>query len=132
MTNQSHADRKRSLAERKRYLLQEGATFRAEIIVYRNIVRSKMAGGSFTKNLFGRIAGMAYAMVSKKSGLGSGLSGLLSGARLPSLTPLLLTGVSLLSKGHVRKALITGSALIAALGVASYFSSKNKQTGDDE
>lgn len=125
MTNQSLAEQHRSRAERKRYLLEEGAIFRAEIIACRGVVRSRMSSGSISKNLFGRIAGMAYSMASKQSNL-------FSASRLQSLAPLLVTGVTLLSKRYVRKSLIVGSVVVAGLGAAAYFSSKNNKAAGDE
>ncbi|PUA17945.1 hypothetical protein [Glaciimonas sp. PCH181] len=125
MTNQSLAERKRSLAERKRYLLEEGAIFRAEIIACRGIVRSRMTGGSLSKNLFGRFANIAYSIASKQSGL-------FSAARLKSLAPILVTGVSLLSKRYIRKSLIVGSVLIAGIGAVTYLSNRNNKAADEE
>lgn len=125
MTHQSNVDRNRSLAERKLRLLQEGAAFRAEMIRCRDVVKSNMNGGSLTKNLFGRIAGMAYSMVAKHPGL-------FNASRLQSLAPLLVTGVSLLSKKRsLRKSLVVGSILIAAVGAATYFSGRNHKAVDE-
>lgn len=125
MTHQSNFDRKRSLAERKLRLLQEGAAFRAEMIKSRDIVRSNMNGGALTQNLFGRVIGIAYSMIAKHPGL-------FKASRLRSLAPLLVTGVSLLSKRSVRKSLVVGSVLIAAVGAATYFSGRNNKAADEE
>jgi drug/metabolite transporter (DMT)-like permease len=125
MTHQPNFDRKRSLAERKLRLLQEGAAFRAEMIRCRDIVRSSMNGGALTKNLFGRVAGIAYSMIAKHPGL-------FKASRLQSLAPLLVTGVSLLSKRSLRKSLVVGSVLIAAVGAATYFSGRNNKAVDEE
>jgi drug/metabolite transporter (DMT)-like permease len=125
MTYQSNFDRNRSLAERKRRLLLEGAAFRAEMIRYRDVVRSNMNGESLTKNLLGRVAGKAFSMVAKHPGL-------FNASRLQSLAPLLVTGVSLLSKRSLRKSLVLGSILIAAVGAATYFSGRNNKAVDEE
>ena len=125
MNPQSHLDRNRSLAERKRRLLQEGALFRAEMVRCRDVVKSNMNGGSLTKGLFGRVAGMAYSLVAKHPGL-------FSASRLQSLAPLLVTGVSLLSKRSLRKSLVVGSILIAAVGAANYLSGRKNKAVDQE
>jgi len=125
MTYQSNFDRDRSLAERKLRLLREGAVFRAQMISCRDVVRSSMNRESLVKNLFGRVAGVAYAMVAKQPGL-------FKASNLKSLAPLLVTGVSLLSKRTVRKSLIVGSVLIAAIGAAKYFSGRNNNAADEE
>jgi hypothetical protein len=125
MTYQSNFDPNRTLAERKLRLLQEGAAFRAELIRCRDVVRSNMNGGSLTKSLFGRVVGMAYTMVAKHPGL-------FNRSRLQTLAPLLVTGVSLLSKRSLRKSLVVGSILIAAVSAATYFSAKNNRAVDQE
>jgi hypothetical protein len=125
MTHQPNFDRNRSLAERKRQLLQEGAVFRAEMIRCRDVVSSNMNGGSLTQSLFGRVAGMVYSTIAKHPGL-------FNASRLQSLAPLLVTGVSLLSKRALRKSLIVGSILIGAVGAATYFSSRNNKAVDEE
>jgi len=125
MTHQSNFDRDRSLAERKLRLLQEGAAFRAQMVSCRDVVRSSMNRESLIKNMFGRVAGIAYSMVAKQPAA-------FNVSRLRSLAPLLVTGVSLLSKRPIRKSLIIGSVLIAAIGAATYFSSKNNNVVDEE
>ena len=84
-----------------------------------------MNGGALTKGLFGRVAGMAYSLVAKHPGL-------FNASRLESLAPLLVTGVTLLSKRSLRKSLVAGSILIAAVGAATYFSGRNNKAVDEE
>ncbi|QRX84273.1 hypothetical protein [Glaciimonas sp. PAMC28666] len=123
MQSESHAERKHSLAERKLQLLREGEMFRAEILLCRDGVRSHMPGGTFSKGLLGRVAGTAYALLAKQPGL-------FSVSRLQSLAPLLVTGVTILSKRPIRKSLFFGGILIAAASTAAYFSTRNKKVSD--
>ncbi|KAF3996911.1 hypothetical protein [Glaciimonas immobilis] len=120
MTIQTNDDQPLSLAERKQHLLREGAKFRAEIVLCRGVVRSNMSGDSFTKGVLGRVAGTAFAMLTKKSSL-------FTVARLQTLAPLLMTGVSMLSKRRIPKPLLLGGALIAAASAAAYFSKRPKK-----
>ena len=125
MNSESHADRKRSLAQRKLQLLREGGAYRDEILRCRDGVRSHMPGGTLSKGLLGRIAGTAYAMVKKQPGL-------FSFSRLQSLAPILVTGVSILSKRPIRKSLFVGGILIAAASTAAYLSNRDKKVAEDE
>lgn len=120
MNSESHAERQQSLAERKQQLLREGEMFRAEILLCRDGVRSRMTGSAFTKGILGRFAGTAYAMLAKQPGL-------FSISRLQSLAPLLVTGFTILSKRPIRKSLFFGGILIAAASTAAYFSTRNKK-----
>ncbi|MDP5007867.1 MAG: hypothetical protein NWQ13_02455 [Glaciimonas sp.] len=115
-------DRRRSIAERKLQLLQEGATFRAEMINCRDVVRSSMSTRSWSKNLLGRAAGVAFSLIKQPSAKAVGIQ---------TLVPLLATGASLLSK-RSRKSLVIGSALLAAIGAATYFNVKSNKSVDNE
>ena len=125
MNSESHAERKRSLGQRKLQLLREGGAYRAEILRCRDGVRSNMSGGTLSKGLLGRIAGTAYAMVAKQPGL-------FSFSRLQSLAPILVTGVSILSKRPIRKSLLVGGILVAAASAAAYLSNREKKVADNE
>ncbi|MDY7546011.1 hypothetical protein QN360_10405 [Glaciimonas sp. CA11.2] len=125
MNSESHADRKRSLAQRKLQLLREGGAYRDEILRCRDGVRLNMSGGALSKGLLGRIAGTAYAMMTKQPSL-------FSLSRLQSLAPILVTGVSILSKRPIRKSLFVGGILIAAASTAAYLSNRDKKVADNE
>ncbi|MFC5473185.1 hypothetical protein [Paraherbaspirillum soli] len=113
----------RSPAERKRQLVQEGAAFRAEMINARNVVRASLNSRSLVTNLFGRVAGIASSLFDKPLNIKPG--------NLQSLAPLLMAGVSLLSKRGARKTVLIGGGIIAAIAAATYMNSRNA-TKDDE
>ena len=71
------------------------------------------------------VAGTAYAMLTKQSGL-------FSLSRLQSLAPILVTGASILSKRPIRKSLFVGGIVIAAATTAAYLSNRDKKVINNE
>lgn len=106
------------LEERKRKLLAEGALFRIGIMQARGTVRANLNAESLAKGAFNRIVG---AVSSTFSGALSGKSG----SNLQSLSPLLIGGISLLSKRYLRKPLLYG-AVISAGGAFAYYLTRRK------
>lgn len=107
------------LEERKRKLLAEGALFRIGIMQARGTVRANLNAESLAKGAFNRIVG---AVSSTFSGALSGKGG---GPSLQSLSPLLIGGISLLSKRYLRKPLLYG-AVISAGGAFAYYLTRRK------
>ncbi|WP_211467675.1 hypothetical protein [Collimonas silvisoli] len=125
MNRHSGLDSRLSTAERKQKLLQEGAAFRADMVISRNIVRANLNSKSLATILLGRMTGIASSIFSSPVKLRAG--------NLPAVLPLLLTGASWLSKRCTRKSLLIGVALLTAIGGAAFISSRNnKATTDDE
>ena len=125
MSRHSGLDSQLSTAERKQKLLQEGARYRADMLVSRDIVRANLNSKSLASIVLGRMTGIASSVFSNPINLKS--------ANLQTLLPLLLTGASWLSRRHARKPLLIGAAVIAAIGGAVFISSRNtKATTDDE
>ncbi|MDB5765646.1 MAG: hypothetical protein JWQ61_460 [Collimonas fungivorans] len=125
MGRYSGPDSNLSTAERKQKLLQEGAAFRADMLVSRDIVRTNLNSKSLATILLGRVTGIASSVFSNRGSMAS--------SNLPAMLPLLLTGASWLSKRRTRKPLLIGAALLAAIGGAAYVNSrKSKTTTDDE
>jgi len=106
------------LEERKRKLLAEGALFRIGIMQARGTVRANLNAESLAKGAFNRIIG---AVSSTFSGALSGKGG----SNLQSLSPLLIGGISLLSKRYLRKPLLYG-AVISAGGAFAYYLTRRK------
>ncbi|SFB25266.1 hypothetical protein SAMN04515620_1314 [Collimonas sp. OK607] len=125
MSRYSGLDSKLSTAERKQMLLAEGAAFRADMLASRDIVRANLNSKSVASILLGRITGIASSAFSNPINLKTG--------NLRTVLPLLLTGASWLSRRGTRKPLLIGATVIAAIGGALFFSSRNtKATTDDE
>ena len=124
MGRYSGPDGSLSTAERKQKLLLEGAAFRADMLVSRDIVRTNLNSKSLATILLGRMTGIASSVFSNR--------GNLKGSNLPAMLPLLLTGASWLSKRRTRKPLLIGAALLAAIGGAAYVNSRKSKTTTDE
>lgn len=101
------------LEERKRRLLAEGALFRIGILEGRGHVRANLNAESLAKGAMNRIVG---AVSSTFSGAFSGKGG----GNLQSLSPLLIGGISLLSKRYLRKPLLYGTVISAGAAFAYY------------
>lgn len=101
------------LEERKRRLLAEGALFRIGIMDGRSTVRANLNAESLAKGALNRIVG---AVSSTFSGAFSGKGG----SNLQSLSPLLIGGISLISKRYLRKPLLYGTVISAGAAFAYY------------
>lgn len=113
------------LEERKRRLLAEGALFRVGIMEARSTVRANLNAESLAKGALNRVLG---AVSSTFSGAFSGKSG----GNLQSLSPLLIGGISLLSKRYLRKPLMYGTVISAGAAFAYYLTRRqDKSRGAD-
>ncbi|WP_034296321.1 hypothetical protein [Herbaspirillum sp. RV1423] len=101
------------LEERKRKLLAEGALFRIGIMQARGTVRANLTAESLAKGALSRIVGAV------SSTFGAAFSGK-RGGTLQSLSPLLIGGISLLSKRYLRKPLLYGTVISAGAAFAYY------------
>jgi len=101
------------LQERKRRLLAEGALFRIGIMDARSTVRANLNAESLAKGALNRIVGAVSATF-------SGAFSAKSGGNLQSLSPLLIGGISLLSKRYLRKPLFYGTVISAGAAFAYY------------
>jgi len=121
------ADAKKSmpLEVRRRKLLAEGALYRIGIVAAREHVQSNLNAPSLAKSAMRRMGGAVSASI---GGLFTGKAG----ATLQSLSPLLISGASLLSKRYLRKPLLYCSIVGAGVALAYYFSRKNDERGDNE
>ena len=99
--------------QRRRKLLAEGALYRFGIIEARAQVHANLNAPSLAKSVMGKISGL----------LGTGLGGLFSGAgssTLQSLSPLLVSGLSMLSRRYLRKPLLYYGIIGAGVALARY------------
>ncbi|MBB3213940.1 hypothetical protein FHW67_003246 [Herbaspirillum sp. Sphag1AN] len=117
-----HMD-KMSKEQRRRKLLAEGALYRFGIIEAREQVRAGLTPTGLAKSAASRFS----------SALGTGVSSLFSGGGnagkiVQSLTPLLVSGMSLLSKRYVRKSFLYYGIITAGVLLARYVARKAKNT----
>jgi hypothetical protein len=105
--------------ERKRRLLAEGALFRIGLMEGRSTVRASLDAQSMAKGALSRIAGAVSSMA------GGNFFG--KGSSMQSLLSLLIGGISLLPRRHLRKPLLYGSIISAGVVVACYLSRRQNK-----
>ena len=110
-----------TVEERKRLLLAEGALLRIGIMDARSVVRGNLNPESLAKGALNRVVGAAY----------STFGGAFSSGNLQALSPLLIGGISLLTKRYLRKPLMYGGVISAVASLAYYLSKKKKRSDDD-
>ncbi|MBO9536383.1 hypothetical protein [Herbaspirillum sp.] len=114
--------------ERKRKVLAQGTLYRQGILEAREVVRHNLNPESLAKGALSRAAHFAASFIGGGKAVRSIKSlaaGGLGGANLQSVAPLLITGVSLLSKRWLRKPLLYGGIITAVGGLAYYFSHRS-------
>jgi hypothetical protein len=127
MSQQVKEAPKLSAAARKKKLLADGALHRANLMVARADIAAGVQPGALTKDALSHLTESAKGML---------LNSVRDFTAHPGkLSPLLLTGFSLLSKSAIRKPLmymgIAGGAVAGAIYLINLFRDKDKhQNGD--
>jgi hypothetical protein len=114
--------------ERKRKVLAQGALYRLGVMEAREVVRHNLSAESLAKGALSRAAHFATSFIGGGKTLQSIKSlaaGGLGGVSLQSVTPLLITGVSLLSRRWLRKPLLYGGIISVVGGLAYYLSQRS-------
>ena len=104
--------------QRRRKLLAEGALYRFGIMEAREQVRAGLTTTGLAKSAFGRMGRMSGALGASVSSLFSG--GGNAGKILQSVTPFLMSAVSLVSKRYVRKSVMYYGIITASILLARY------------
>lgn len=121
--------------ERKRKVLAQGALYRLGVMEAREVVRENLSAESLAKTALNRVFHAATSVFGGGKSLQSlkSLKSLssASGVNMQTVTPLLLTGVSLLSKRWLRKPLMYGG-ILSAVGGLAYYLSRRRSSGADE
>lgn len=116
--------------ERKRKVLAQGALYRLGVMEAREVVRDNLSPESLAKGALSRVAHFATSFVGGGKTMQSIKALSASGISLRSLqsmTPLLMTGASLLSRRWLRKPLMYGGIIAVVGGVAYYLSRGREQ-----
>lgn len=119
--------------ERKRKVLAQGALYRLGVMEAREVVRHNLRPESLAKGALSRAAHFATSFFGGGKTLQSikSLAAVgLDGASLKSVTPLLLTGLSLVPRRWLRKPLMYGGIISVVGGLVYYFSQRSD--GGDE
>ncbi len=113
--------------ERKRKVLAQGALYRLGVMEAREVVRENLSAESLAKGALSRVGHFAASLFGggrTVQSIKSLTSGGLGNLNLQTVTPLLMTGASLLSRRWLRKPLMLGSVVALAGGLAYYFSQR--------
>ena len=108
-------------------MLEQCKAYRVAIGEARNVVRENLGADAIAKTAIGLVsvrAQSAFANVADLFDLKS-----LSGEKLRRLLPLVVSGVSLLTKRSVLRPILRGALVVGSAGTALYFLSKKKKGG---
>ena len=112
-----------SVAERKKKLLADGALHRANILIARADISAGAQPGALTREAIGQFSTTAKTLLMETA-----RNAIANPARL---SPLLMTGLSLLSKKAIRKPLIyaslAGGAIAGVIYLSKFFRSGNAE-----
>jgi len=113
-------------ADRKKQLIAQGAVHRAEVLHAKQMMRAGLRPDSLARGAFRQLAGVALALVGKKTGIG------LAGAGVQTLLPLLLSaGSALLRNKSLRKPLLRGVLIAGGVVAVAVVFSKKKKTSPE-
>ena len=108
-------------ADRKRQLIAQGAIYRVELLLSRQVIQHSLQPQSLARRVLQNIPKVAFAAFRNRT-LGA------SGINLQTMLPLLMSGVSVLAKSGIRtKPLLRRAAIAAAVfGMIALISRKKK------
>jgi hypothetical protein len=116
-----------STAERKKKLLADGALHRANILIARADISAGVRPGALTKEAIGQFSATAKNLLFDTVRT--------TMANPAKLSPLLMTGISLLAKKSIRKPLIyagiAGGAIAGAIYLVNLFRGNDANQNDD-
>ncbi|MBV8622802.1 MAG: hypothetical protein JO174_04870 [Herbaspirillum sp.] len=131
---QTDQDQGMTHEERKRKVLAQGALYRLGVMEARQVVRENLSAESLAKGALSRVGHFAASLFGGGKtirSIKSIASGGLGGINLQSVTPLLVTGASLLSRRWLRKPLLMGGIIAAVGGLAYYISQRGAPADQD-
>jgi hypothetical protein len=109
-------------ADRKKQLIVQGAVYRAEIILAKEMTEASLRPDSLAKSILHQAALTAFSAFKNRGGNG------LPGLNVQTLLPLVITGVSVLAKRKsLAKSVLRGVLLAGvAAGVVAFISKKSQ------
>jgi hypothetical protein len=116
MTNEARRNALLPVADRKKMLIAQGAVFRAQIMNAKEITHASLRPDSLARSALNHVGLAALAAIKGRSGP-SGPS--IAGIDVRSILPLLLSGISMLSKNSSLKPAMRGALAAGAVGIAA-------------
>lgn len=118
-------------AQQKERLRQQCRAYRTGIGQSRQVLRSRLRKDALAGTAMGLVAARAQSALGNMSGFLQG--GGLAGIKLQKVLPVVLSGVSLLSRKSVFKPVAKGLTIAGAVGAGLYFFARQKkQTPEEE
>lgn len=117
-------DRQETPAEQKERLIMQCRAYRIAVRNARSSVRANLNPQSIAKTAVGMVSTRAQSALANFSDLLDFRN--ISGAKLQRLLPLVVSGVSLLSRRSLWKPVLRGAAVVGAAGASLYFFSRRK------
>lgn len=115
-------DTQLAIEQRKRMLIAQGALYRLGVSESKNAVRSNLHVDALAKSAISHLVANASGAFGTLLSLKNFKNG-----NVQALLPLLITGISFLSKKRILiKPAIVGMVALAAIGTAAFFMSKKK------
>ncbi|WP_188396230.1 hypothetical protein [Oxalicibacterium flavum] len=114
-----------TLAQQKERLRQQCRAYRSGIGQSRQVVRSQLGREALAKTALGLVSARAQSAFANVSDLVH--VGNLSGIKLQKLLPVVLSGISLLSRRSVLKPVVRGLTVVSAVGAGLYFFARKKK-----
>lgn len=111
-----------SLAERKRKLLADGASYRSGMMFSRDRIKESLNAESLARLAISHLATSAYSRFENLFSM--------KGLNLQTLIPLVTGGISLLSKRSLLKPVVRGATVVGALAAVAYFIARKKNNTD--
>jgi hypothetical protein len=109
------------VADRKKMLIAQGALFRAEIMHAKEVTRAGLRPDSLARGALSHIGLAALAALKSRGGPS------VAGVNVQSLLPLVITGISLLSKNPSLKPALRGGLAAAAAAITAVLVWKRKK-----
>lgn len=121
MANQAQLESALSLIRRKQDLVAQGALLRSGLSSAQKVVKERLAAESLIRSTISQVAMAAFAVFKSRTGL--------TGAGLPTILPLLIGGVSALSrKALLKPVLRIGLGLFAVGAIITVMAKRKKNT----
>jgi hypothetical protein len=118
MTNHAH-HQPDALAQHKAQLVAQGAAYRSSIRAAQHAIRADLSVNELTRSVLSHVASTAYAAFKSRTGI--------AGVNLQTLLPLVIGGVSALSRRSLLKPVLRVALLLGAAAAALALVAKKKK-----
>ena len=108
-----------ALAQHKAQLVAQGAAYRSSVKAAQHAIKADLTVGELTRSALSHVASAAYAALKSRTGI--------AGINVQTLLPLVIGGVSALSKRSLLKPALRVALLLGAVATVVAVVAKNKK-----